>query len=116
MGHNIFSGTTRFASLRQPRLALITLAAAICLHGCALAPNTIRTEIEHLSHATQHLGIASSVCSTNGRCGGEILSVEAHWQRGGWFADVSEGYAVERLDGLHEVFQGKVGYEFRVKP
>ena len=95
---------------------LLALTAAAALSGCALAPNTVRTEVEHISHASQHLGIARGVCGAgSGNCGGEILAVEAHWQARGWFLDASEGYAIERLDGLHEVFSARVGYEFAVR-
>lgn len=85
------------------------------LSGCALAPNAVRAEIEHTSHLAQHLG-ARSACATPGDCGWETLAVEAHWQARGWFLDASEGYAIEPCDGLHEVFNARVGYEFQVRP
>ena len=94
---------------------LISLAV-LSLSGCALAPNAVRVEATHTSHFTQHFGISKSQCATPGECGWETLAVEAHWQTGGWFADASEGYAVETCDGLHEVFNARVGYEFKVKP
>ena len=87
----------------------------LLLTGCCLAPNAVRLEAQHTSHLTQHFG-ARSDCSQPGNCGWETIAVEAHWQTGGWFLDASEGYAVERCDNLHEVFNARAGYEWKVKP
>lgn len=97
---------------------LFTLAALLALAGCAtLEPNAIRVELDHTSHASQHFGPNPT------NYGFDAVAVDAHWQRKGLFLDLSEGYVVERKEygacgalwGPHEVFQGRVGYEFRLK-
>lgn len=92
--------------------------AALCLSGCCLAPQTIRTELEHVSHATQHIG------SDRTHMGAELVAVVARWRKGGAYLDVSEGYNVTPADdhlciggicGPREVFTAAVGYEWSVR-
>ena len=99
----------------------LTLTAALCMtflcSGCAIAPNTLRIETEHVSHLTQHF----EADPTN--FGYNALTLELHWQRRGWFADVSEGLVLNARDrninslcygalaGPREVFAARMGWE-----
>jgi hypothetical protein len=91
----------------------------LLLTGCALAPNTVRLQGEHMSHASQHMD------GTHGHIGAELVGVVAHWQRGGWFANAEEAYNVTSADkhvcvggicGEREVFEASFGLEFKIHP
>lgn len=94
------------------------IIASLTLSGCALAPNTIRLQGEHMSHASQHMD------GTNGHIGAELVGLVAHWQTGGVFLNVEESYNLSPADGHaciggicgeREVFQAQAGYEWRLK-
>lgn len=96
----------------------IAVLAASLLSGCCLAPNAVRLQAEHVSHASQHMD------GSNGHIGAELVGVVAHWQAGGWFANAEESYNLSPADGHlcnggicgnREVFQAQAGYEWRVK-
>ncbi len=100
--------------------ALRLAAGLICclLSGCCLAPDTVRLQGEHVSHASQHMD------GSNGHIGAELVGVVAHWQSGSWFANAEESYNLSPADGHtcnggicgnREVFQAQAGYEWRVK-
>lgn len=95
-------------------LVLLPLA----LTGCCLAPNTVRLQAEHVSHASQHFD------GTGQHMGAELVGVVAHWQTGGWFVNAEEAVNVSPADrqrciggicGEREVFEAQVGYEWRLK-
>jgi hypothetical protein len=97
---------------------IIALVATAALTGCALAPNTVRLQAEHVSHATQHIDGSGT------HIGAELVGVVAHWQRKGWFVSIEEAYNLSPADryrcdggicGNREVFEAAVGYEWRVK-
>lgn len=97
---------------------LIISATATTLTGCCLAPNTVRLQAEHVSHASQHFG------PNRTNIGAELVGIAAHWQTGGWFATAEEAYNLSPADGHtcngglcgnREVFEAQVGYEFKVK-
>jgi hypothetical protein len=93
--------------------------AALTLSGCALAPNTIRTEAEHISHASQHFG------ANRTNMGSESVNVIAQWRFGNAYIEAGEGYNLspaERgkpcdggLCGPREMFTAAVGYSFEVR-
>lgn len=97
-------------------LILLTLA------GCALEPNAIRFEGEHVSHLTQHFGADPT------SYGFDALNIEAHYQLKHAFLDISEGYVLNARDlktngpcygglwGPREVFTLRAGYEIPLKP
>lgn len=97
---------------------MIRFLPCLLLTGC-LAPNTVRLQAMHQSHASQHLD------GSGGHIGAELIGVTAHWQRQGWFADITEAYNLSPADqyrcsggicGNREVFQANLGYEWRIKP
>lgn len=97
----------------------IAVVIALNLSGCALAPNTIRTEVSHLSHLSQHFGDHRT------NMGAEYAQVIAQWRWGGLYAEVGEGYNVSPSDdqvcmggicGPRELTTATVGYVFQVRP
>jgi len=106
--HHRSAEAVRFAS------GLVCLA----LSGCCLAPNTVRLQAEHISHASQHFD------GTGRNFGAELVGVVAHWQVGHWFANAEEAYNFSQQPGVNcpgglcgnrEVFEASAGYEWRVK-
>ena len=103
----------------RKRIALIGASTALlALTGCCLAPNTVRLQAEHISHASQHMD------GTHGHIGAELVGLVAHWQTRGWFFNAEEAYNVSPADGHRciggicgerEVFEAQAGYEWRVK-
>jgi hypothetical protein len=89
------------------------LCAMLCmmLGACAAMPDSIRADVGHESHATQHKPFCAN--PTNyGR--GVMAGVTVRWQRGPWSMDVSESYSMYGNDGSpapREVFEAKVGYD-----
>lgn len=73
-------------------------------------PNSVRVETEHVSHITQHFGLDRT------NYGYESVGVVGRWQFGHAYVEAGDSYSPDRLDGYHEVFEARVGYEFQVKP
>lgn len=104
------------------KLAMIVLALA--LSGCALEPNAVRFEAEHVSHVSQHFGTDTT------NYGFDAISVVAHWQISHAYLDISEGINVSpefdgnrvvgpvygSLAGPRETFQARAGWEIPLKP
>lgn len=97
----------------------IVTIAALSLSGCAMAPNTIRTEVSHLSHISQHFGDHRT------NIGAEYAQVVAQWRWSGFYAEVGEGYNLSPTDdhvcqggicGPRELTTATVGYVFEVRP
>lgn len=85
-------------------IALIVIVGCALLFGCT----TVRplVEVSHTSHATQHFG------SNRTNYGWNVYSVGVRWRPvRGVTVDLLEGYSPEKLDGRHEVFQGRVQWE-----
>lgn len=85
------------------------------LSGCCLAPDYIRPEIQHESHALQHTG------SEPTHYGRDIAALTAIWGIKGVTLEVSEGYTFHGDEGVYEgckagreVFEARLGYNFRV--
>lgn len=95
---------------------------ALALSGCALEPNALRIEGEHVSHLTQHFGHDPTDYGFN------AVSVVAHWQVSHAYLDMSEGVNISPalqgvqgpvygyLAGPREIFQARAGWEFPLKP
>ena len=90
----------------------------LLLAGCCIAPNAVRLQAEHVSHASQH--VDGSGCNF----GAELVGVVAHWQARGWFVNAEESYNLSQNPGYNcpggicgnrEVFQAQAGYEWRMK-
>ncbi len=98
------------------------LAAACLLQGCALLPDYVGPEIEHMSHATQHEPLTDH--PTN--YGSEILGLTVEWSKpgGGLYVDVTEGIDLDpcrrnfcgEIAGPLEQFTARIGWRFRIKP
>lgn len=100
------------------RTAVLCAAWVVTLSGCALAPNTIRTEVEHISHMSQHFGPDRT------NMGSESINVIARWDLGHAYIEAGEGYNISPADGHEcigglcgprEMFTAAVGYSFTVK-
>jgi hypothetical protein len=94
----------------------------LLLAGCCLAPNTIRTEVDHMSHIGQHFG------GDRTNFGAEYAEVIARWKFKGAYVDVGQGYNLSpgmgvvkgdpcpgAICGPRELTTVAVGYEWRVK-
>jgi hypothetical protein len=100
-------------------LRLITAAATFALiAGCALAPDSIRPEIEHMSHATQHAPLTDH--PTHDAV--NMFSIIAHWDvKNAAYLEIGEGFALNRqvssgtntwcgeIAGPREEFTARVG-------
>jgi hypothetical protein len=99
--------------------AVLSLAA---LSGCALAPDIVRPEIEHMSHTTQHEPFTSHPT----RYGTNLAGVTAQWNISRrWQIEVNESVALPgdahagnyygEIAGPRESFSARVGYNFEVR-
>lgn len=98
----------------------IFLAISLATAGCALAPNSVRPEIEHMSHATQHFGANQT------NYGSDMANVVAHWDFRRAYLELAEGVSLDprwpHMDaygetvGPREEFTARIGYVFQVKP
>lgn len=104
--------------LTAPSAARLAIGLLPLLTGCCLAPNTVRLQAEHISHASQHMD------GTSGHIGAELVGLVAHWQVQGWFVNAEESYNLSPTDsyacdggicGNREVFQAQAGYEWIIK-
>lgn len=98
-------------------IALMVLCAS-----CALEPNAVRFEAEHVSHISQHFGPNPT------EYGFDAVSIVAHWQYSHVYLDVSDGINVSpalkgvvgpvygALGGPRETFQARAGYEIPLQP
>jgi len=62
----------------------------LALSGCTLVPNSVRPEIEHKSHLTQHF-------AHDGQpdYGVEIVSILLHWDLPHAYVEIGEGVALD---------------------
>jgi hypothetical protein len=89
----------------------------VFLPGCALIPNSVRPEIEHMSHLTQHEPCTSH--PTN--YGANIASIMLHWDTPHSYLEIGEGINLGRawhggkvngydeIEGPREQFTARVG-------
>lgn len=82
----------------------------LLLSGCALEPNALRVEGSHTSHLFQHFDGTPEV---DRHCY-DMVGVAAHWQKRGAYFDAGEYYSPDGLDNRHEVFEAKLGYEWKL--
>jgi len=96
---------------------------SLMLTGCAIAPNTVRVQGQHISHLGQHFD------GSGNHYGAELVNVTARWNFGHWFAEWGESlnlaqdtkrdwidYCRGGICGSREVTTVSAGYEFRIKP
>lgn len=109
-------------SLIVLRSAVAMVATVCALAGCALSPNTVRVQGEHMSHIGQHFG------GNQSHFGAEYAEVIARWQIHGAYVDVGQGYNLSSgigvvagdacaggICGPRELTTVAVGYEWRLK-
>ena len=84
---------------------LLPLAAVLSLSGCCLAPNSVRPELQHLSHASQHAPFTSH--PTN--YGANTLELMAHWDLPHAYVEIGEGIALESQWATAEGAHGGCG-------
>lgn len=101
----------------------IIAGACLLFSGCCIAPNTVRTEVSHLSHLGQHFG------GNQTHYGAEYAEIIARWQIHGAYVDLGQGYNLSPgmgtgwhdscaggLCGPRELTTVSVGYIWQVKP
>jgi hypothetical protein len=101
--------------------ALTVAVASVALHGCAVLPDTVAPELEHMSHASQHWPFTDS----GQKVGADMANVTAEWTMGDHaYLALTEGFnvsqkhlngtAVGEIGGAREEFTARVGYRFTV--
>ena len=96
---------------------LTCLAILLTLPGCALMPNTVRVETEHVSHLSAGWPIEKQGRTEDGF---SMVSIIGRWQMRGAYLEIGEGVNLEGRNGggfygPAEVFTARMGYEFRVR-
>lgn len=78
-------------------IRIILIAAVLCLPGCVLVPNSIRPEVQHMSHAMQHVGPNPT------HYGANTFELMAHWdiKKIAYF-ELGEGIALDKRSGCVE--------------
>jgi hypothetical protein len=100
----------------------LALTMALGISGCAtIVPNSIRPELEHISHASQHAPFTSSPT----RYGANMANLVLHWDLPKHFtAELAEGVDLDRhyrdtnscgeIMGPREEFTARIGYTFTI--
>src|SRR5271156_4558855 len=96
----------------------IWYVAVIALGGCALMPNSIRPEIAHMSHVSQHFDEADGHNAIN------MAQVTVHWDLPKrFYVEATEGVALNapngnggfgEISGPRDQFTARVGYVFTI--
>jgi hypothetical protein len=97
----------------------LLLTLPLLLTGCALVPNSIRPEIEHMTHISQPEPL------THPKYAADIASVALHWDLPKHFTlELAEGVVIEprsspisfgEIVGPREQFTMRIGYVFTLK-
>jgi hypothetical protein len=95
-------------------------ALFVLLTGCALAPDSVRPELEHMSHLSEHFGSNQQEYAVN------IVNAIAHWDltKRAYF-EIAEGYNIsphwiqynsfgEIVGNNREETSVRVGYVFEI--
>lgn len=104
------------------RTAFLYMVVAAAISACALAPNSIRPELVHQSHLTQHEPFTSHPTDY----GTDDVDLVAHWGRSsGTFLEIGEGISLNHewsngqgygeVWGPREFFVARFGYAFELK-
>jgi len=80
----------------------------LILPGCALMPDAIIPEVEHMSHLTQHRPFTSAPQNYNA----EILNIAAAWRAQGWEFEVAEGVCLNPMYASTTVREASCGELF----
>lgn len=102
------------------KIRYIVLIACL-IEGCAVVPDSIRPEVQHMSHISQHFG------SNPTNYGATTVEVMAHWDFPHSYMEVGEGIAVNKrwtvppdygygeISGPREEFIARAGLIIPVK-
>lgn len=116
-------GIAHAVTARRHRWALLGAMLLVCmLDACALAPNVIRPELEHMSHLTQHQPFTNEPT----HYGTNMAGVTAEWKIAKhWQVEVNESIALPgdqhcanswgEIYGPRESFSARVGYNIEVR-
>lgn len=123
--------TTNARAVAVIKTTTITLLVT-ALSGCVLAPDSLRPEVEHMSHVSQHVPFVSRANAT----GYGVATVEllAHWDiaktsgGAGGYLEIGEGMALNRkwdcgcgvigygeIEGPREQFMARAGWVIPLK-
>jgi hypothetical protein len=103
---------------------LASFVLAVSLAGCAVLPNSVRPEIEHMSHLTQHEPFTSHPTHDSA----SIAWLLAHWDvTHHGYVEVGEGFILNHsspgagigygeIGGPREQFTARFGLIIPVKP
>jgi hypothetical protein len=86
------------------------------LNGCALVPDYVKPEIEHVSHISQHFGPEPTNYGYNQA--GIFVGYSRDVSGGNGaraYIEAGEAYAYPKLDNMHEVFSARAGFEVPLK-
>jgi hypothetical protein len=95
---------------RTTKNCALIFIGALCVSGCMSIQERCNPlmEMSHTSHISQHFGANKTNYGWNVMSAGMVCRPE-----NGLVVTLLDGYSPEELDGRHEVFQGRVTYEFR---
>lgn len=104
-------------------MVLLAYSMGLMLSGCALVPNTITPELEHMSHATQHRPFTDSPTGY----GSNIANLVVGYRLGDHLnLELADGRSLDRhynygnswgeIEGPREEFSARLRYTFVVKP
>ncbi len=89
-----------------PAIARISIALSLLTFaGCALVPDSVRPEIDHLSHVSQHEPFTNA--PTND--GADLVWLLAHWDLKPAYVEIGEGYSLNRGTAGPGVGYGEIG-------
>jgi hypothetical protein len=89
------------------------LILAVLLSGCAIAPNSARVELEHVSHPLAGWPVSAN----NTEDGLSQLNVIGHWQSGRVYVEQGLGYNLQGENGggfygPGLTYTGRIGVQF----
>lgn len=106
-------------------MKILAACTLLTLGGCALVPNSVRPEFEHISHATQHEPFTNHPTEY----GANMANLVLHWDLPRHFSlELAEGVDLDKaytvygqpehgeIMGPREQFSGRISYSIQVKP
>jgi len=94
-------------------MKIFIACAALSLSGCCLVPNSVRPEVEHLSHLSQHEPFTEHATTL----GVTMANIMLHWDLPHSYIEIGDGIALNRhewlgygeIEGPREEFSARVG-------
>lgn len=91
---------------------IVAMAVLGLFQGCAIAPDYLKPEVAHTSHITQH----EPFTRTPTNFGYSQVGAYVGWHLPAHgYLEIGDSYAIEPLDGMHEVFNARAGFEVPLK-